>query len=202
MDHEKFKNVADGIRSLVLAVAAIAAGGWAYFTFTSLGSVKKAAIDQAEVEQRIRRAPVLQIELSAKPALASADGHLVLVEVVLKNDGKQDLKLVLPESPLLLSRVSISGDSMKASSRLLRAPHVTIEQNGELKAVPERIFRAGQSRSIPFAVRVPESGDYLVQFLATYYGVELHNGLDQPTDEGSIDAVAQLFIHVGQNKRN
>ncbi|WP_148282298.1 hypothetical protein [Corallococcus coralloides] len=196
MDHEKFKNVANGIQSLVFAVGAVVTAGWAIFTFTALGSQNKAAAEQLELEQRIRQEPMLQIELSMQQSPALVEDQLLRISAVLRNEGKRTLAIGLMDGPLTMVRVDVTGGHMKVLSSPLNMQNIKIESNGQLTSIEQRILRPGQSRTIPFAVRVSEPGDYLIQFSGAYAGVELRAGDVVDTKDVTIEGLAQIFVHV------
>ncbi|MDR7122374.1 hypothetical protein [Rheinheimera soli] len=100
MTIEEFKNLAQGIQAILIAIAAIIASGWAVYTFRSLLSVQKATIElekiqtelikhKAElsrIQKELESKPMVQI--SVEPSLLKGNNNLFIrVKITFENTG-------------------------------------------------------------------------------------------------------------------
>jgi hypothetical protein len=77
MTLEEFRNLAQGIQAIFIAIAAIIASGWAIYTFRSLLSVKKAEAELTKIHTEIDKIKLEQIKVQNE----LKDTPMVLAEI-------------------------------------------------------------------------------------------------------------------------
>jgi hypothetical protein len=111
-DHEKFKNIASGIQSVVVGVGLVVGGIWTAMTFTLLSGMTRAvaesqkAIAEAETVTltRANRA-VVDCSLSVKQLTRPPDERWLLVELSARNSGNEPVVLDTREARFYVVRV-------------------------------------------------------------------------------------------------
>ena len=111
--HEKFKNIADGIKSIVLSLAVVVGGFWAVYEFSSLHRVEKAKEELENLKKRNYQQASLKIDLEAN-SMDEPDGISLIGSVSITNIGTRNAHLEFPEStpPITVSKVRY-GDNGK-----------------------------------------------------------------------------------------
>jgi hypothetical protein len=182
-----FKDIAAGIQSIATSVGILVAGGWALFTFWGLGTAQKAHLDIAESEQRLLEQPILSMEIKWD-VFGRSDGpnKQVGARVIFKNDGKRGVDV---------TQISLRIKSATGTKVITIKPN-SIEENGELNEITERLLRPGQSRSMAFITEPLPPGLYLVQARAVYSGFKIEGGAFYKSDDEPIDAVEQIVATV------
>lgn len=197
VDPDRFSKFASGAQSIVMSVAVLAAGVWAYFTFWELGSAQKASADLekaraeiAEIDQRIAEQLVLSIDLKSDVFGEISDGKRpVSITATLRNDGKQPLQFtntVLRITKLLDDSSDIDPEAIK-----FHIEPKYLNDKGELDVMPRREFigkprllDVSMVRHISFLVPPLSPGRYLVQIESEFQGTKYTNGTWVDSREG------------------
>ena len=77
-DHDRFKNIASGIQSLIAAAALGVAGVWVVYSFVALKSEQKAKAEIASLEFSARQEPVHRANLALAPSRHERQGRLLV----------------------------------------------------------------------------------------------------------------------------
>ena len=191
VDHERFKNIASEIQSLMAAFGLAVAGLWVVFSFFALKSEQKAKAEIASLEFAAQQDPVLQVDLSASAPSTSASGpRIASFHAKLRNDGKRALEFEAPTLRVL--RIDPAGK---------KAPVIGVvaeymDPTGKLEKMPPRILRSGQARTIAFMAPLPEAGDYLVQLESAYHGMNNEDGKLVASKDQPIQALEQQVVSL------
>jgi len=91
MSLEEFKNLAAGIQSLIVAVAFVIGGIWAFYRFIVLKSIEKAKIELVKLKKELNSRAVLNIELfpSSVGFINEQYGYIILY-MKIKNCGNSE----------------------------------------------------------------------------------------------------------------
>ncbi len=90
-DHEKFKNVAAGVQSIILAVAVLVGGIWTVYLFRILDTKGRALAERHAFELRDREQGVINIDISAKQVSIPGDkGRNIYIDIQVKNLGNRN----------------------------------------------------------------------------------------------------------------
>lgn len=183
----EFKDVAEGIQSIITSIGIVVAGGWALFTFRDLGARQKARLDIAESEQRLIEQPVLNIEISIEILnQAGCDEQKTIAKVLLRNDGRRGVAIY----DLSLQLLSIGGNN----SRSMKA--IIVNNDGDLVEFERRFLRPGQFRTLVFDLDPVPSGLHIVQVNLTYDGFVLNEGDIVYSNDVPIYSFEQAIINV------
>src|SRR6266851_609684 len=161
--------------------------------------IEQSRVAQEEIRERIRSMqPQLAVQLDVSEAKPQDNDHktLLIITVILSNEGSQHLWIGFNEYTLTIGRMIFGKNGRQ---RLANAVHLppTYFAEGSTTLTPflERILRVGQTRRMTLAVPVTVLGSYLIQFSAIYARVELIASDDEKTRRDSIiiNAVVQSF---------
>ena len=195
-DDNKFNHIASGIQSIVVAAGLIVGGIWTLYTFSALGVVSRALAERTEIERRSREEPVLALDLKTAPAAAPGKNErLVTIATTFRNDGKRMLNVQFGQSTLLISKLVVDRKGVSTEGQVTKGTPTMLTEEG-LVEVPERLLRAGQSRDIPFVVKVSSPGLYLIQVTANYTGVEDKDGELVASSDVPIRAFTQMITEI------
>jgi hypothetical protein len=155
--------------------------------------IEKSLIEQREIRERLRsQQPQLAIQLDVSESESSDPNFkaILAISVILKNEGAQNLWVGMNQYNLTIGRFEFTKDGKQ---RLLDASHFMAmyfpEKSTELKIMPSRILRAGQTRKVALALMpITAFGSYLIQFNATYAGIPSTRG-----ETLNIEATEQTF---------
>jgi hypothetical protein len=113
-DHERFKNILDGIQSLVLCVAIVTGGGWTLYTFISTQQTTRALLERDKMRKEAEEAELqtgVTVEIIAKQIKSvTPDQFGLLVTVTIRNKGDILLPIDLgdPKDPTRIEPLRIS----------------------------------------------------------------------------------------------
>jgi len=166
-DPERFKNVSEGIKNIVLAAAVLIGGTWTAFTFWSLRSAELA---QLEYDQKRERRPALEVSLASELMGAEVDDYedkrvgpkrelFIQVLVTVKNTGNYPALVDLSKESLVVSRLN-SGTT---DSPLLTGsrPFNVLGAQGKIDAF---FLSPGNQTTFPYLVDVKYPGLHVVEF--------------------------------------
>ena len=155
---EQMKNKTEAIKNIVVAVAVVIGGVWTLYTFWSLQSSNRAAAELEELNSRIFRQPVLQIDFDIKQESLSNDpSNYISGYVNIKNIGKRNalIKFINNNPPFTASEVTFDS----AGGPVLGNKYGQYPPKYAGYSV-----RVGDTEKIPFFLRVGKSGLYFVDF--------------------------------------
>lgn len=173
MNHERLKNIASAIQSVVVSIAICFGGGWAFFEYVSLSRAERARL---EIEELRARQPVVNISLATteesiptpadkfESAPSSPVQRLYLhVIATIINVGEQNIELNLGETYLIVSRVwEPNEEPVEARTKKLNTRY-------------KRYFllRAGSSYKLEFMTEINVVGLYRIEFTVPVPSSEL-----------------------------
>lgn len=159
-DHEKAKNVAATIQSIVLSLAVAIGGGWSGWEFYKFNAVAKAKAELESLQNELDQKAVINIKLKVHDQNINNIKHIG-INATLTNTGKKDAFLDYSKPAIQVSRVSFNNEGTiefgKTISSYIYMP------GGH---IPNALIRDGEVREYPFLVRVEGSGTYVIRFVA------------------------------------
>ena len=166
-DPERFKNLTEGIKNIVLAAAVLIGGTWTAYTFWSL---KSAELAQLEYDQKRERRPALEVSLASDLMDAEIDDYedkrigpkrqlFIQVLVTVKNTGNYPALVDLSKESLVVSRLN-SGTTDRPLLTGSRSFNVLGAQ-GKIDAF---FLSPGNQTTFPYLVDVKYSGLHVVEF--------------------------------------
>lgn len=196
----------------IIETAGLVVGGlWAVLTFYLLQSKRTAELDNAlKLKKLLRQQPVLAIEIRVMESgwdVERSKGFLV-VFVVLKNEGDQNMDLLFDKATLTVGRLALENSGSQTIKHQQRYPHVhMVPGSNKLEPIDTRVFRAGQKRQLAFSVPISEAGGYFIEFHTVYQRRDFE-GEEAPKNAPQqepiqIDAVEQtIFFATGKSNGN
>jgi hypothetical protein len=161
MSDERFKNIASGIQSLILAFAVVVGGGWTLYRFRSLDEVGKARAEVEQLQRGLRERGILKIEMASEPLSKTATGELLLsVNVTVENTGNRTEVLRWDRSGLRATQVLIEDGRSRFGARVIGRYAVAGADTPTSSILP------GQSRVFPILLMLPPNGVYQLVFEA------------------------------------
>lgn len=174
-----FKNLADGVHSLLLSAAVIAGGGWAAWEFSALLKAETAQsqlqLVQAEVAEKwAKMGAPLNFKIATAQLAPQGDERLLSVEVEVSNPGNRGTTMNIEDRPLRVARVSRNADGTLHAGPVawvgkvkLRSAEEQADGAGEIAQVTHVVVLPGQIKTLAFLINVPGPGVYLVEFRAS-----------------------------------
>lgn len=193
-DHDKFSKVAAGIQSIVTTTGLIIAGVWVVYTFWALGATNKARAEIAALEQAAFEQPILQITVTSAAPIAEQAPHKPRLDLAIRfeNTGKRAVEF---EPPKLRARQIEPGAEEPAAETInVTATVGVLADGGEVQAMPSRVLRAGQVRTMIISAQVARPGSYFVQIETNYHGLKLVDGAFRISNDQMIQALEQALI--------
>ena len=155
---EQLKNRTEAIKNIVFAAAVVIGGVWTLYTFWSLQSSNRATAELEELNSRIFRQPVLQIDFNIKQESLANDANNYLSGYVnIKNVGKRNALMKFQDNnpPFTATEVTFnsSGEPVLGKKYAQYPPKYA-----------GYTIRVGDTEKIPFFLRVGSPGLYFVDF--------------------------------------
>ena len=197
MTSETFKNVADGIQSLVLAVGLIVGAVWTLWTFRHLATSQKASAELTEIERR--QQPGFAIAIDTKCSAKRPDGaYELFISLELRDDGRQNVRFNLNEPCILVAKLKAEsvGKDPVLEGKPWQLSSVLVGTEGLGHWTEDRYLRPGESRHLAFVTLVPSEGTYLIQATVTYWPIDLHDGELVESNGTGIEGVEQQAASV------
>lgn len=195
MSTEEFAALMDGVESAVTTLAIIIAGGWALFTFWTLGQQARArselqklelerrkieldilGADQQKrrvdgeiqkLEQEARIGAVIEITIGAtQQALSNDDSYYVHAVVEIANNGIRNTRLAYDESRKPFLVFATKVKEDGTLDFIQKSAHPVHVGRHPQSTSPSVIVRAGGVERIPFFFRVDSKGLYFLVFWA------------------------------------
>jgi len=155
---EQLKNKSEAIKNIVFAAAVVIGGVWTLYTFWSLQSSHRAAAELEELNSRIFRQPVLQIEFNIEQkSLINDASNYLSGYVYIKNIGKRNALLKFKDGNPPFSATEVTFDS--SGEPVLGKKYAQYPPKYAGYSI-----RVGDSEKIPFFLRVGNPGLYFVDF--------------------------------------
>jgi uncharacterized protein YfcZ (UPF0381/DUF406 family) len=177
LDHDKFNNVVSGIHLFILSVAIILGGIWTYYTFDILNQAGKAREELSEIQTRISNTESSSIKIETK-LVNIENGTALIIEVKIKNNGKEKLLFDLRNYPLKVHKMLIENDSA-TSTKVFKPNYYSsfVIDNGTEsdKRIPEQLILTGSEKILSYIVQLKEKGIYYVTFTARPIGLSVDN---------------------------
>ncbi|MEW8492475.1 MAG: hypothetical protein AB2604_01620 [Candidatus Thiodiazotropha taylori] len=159
-DHEKAKNVAATIQSIVLSLAVIIGGGWSAWEFYKLRTVEKAKLQLDVLEKTREQKAILNISLDAKKKDLKDGKKYIEVNVRIENKGLRDAYLDYSKPVLRVTKVSFDDDG-KIKFTNKRQSYIYMPGGH----IPNALSRSSETLEYPIMVQLEESGTYLLRFV-------------------------------------
>jgi len=173
MDAERFSKQAAALQSLVIAFAVVVGGIWALYRFKVLEDVVS-----------------LQLSLDARQLSRTPDDPLALViTLTAQNNGTRPIMLDLSTSPLILQRISRTGDKYIAV-QTWNVDSISRYQSGDRPAEESVgwMLNAKSTKTLTFYQEVDAPGTYFATFSAPVAAELLHKVGDTQTTAAAIAA--------------
>jgi hypothetical protein len=207
LDHEKFKNVAAGVQSWVVALGLLIGGIWTLYLYTALNT-KQMALAEFEEMRRKNHQGVVTIDVKAEQEYMPDDpGKSVRINIQATNLGDRNIPLKLGDAPLTVSKLHPDNDGRlhiewAKSSSIPYLNHDSLavrdlRSNDVVEPVEFELLRAGQTVSFPTWFHVEGAGLYLIEFAPELTGEELRiaqQAAGRPNDKFHV--TGQTFILV------
>jgi hypothetical protein len=147
-NYEAFKNLAEGIQSIVVSAAVVIGGIWTLYTFSALKTKKRA-------ETELFEQAVLDIDVNAsQQRFDNSDGLYIGIVVGIINKGNRNTFLDFRKMPVFkITKVRFDEQGAGKETQVLE-----IQTGGYLT------LRRGAAYQVPRLVQVREKGFYFVRF--------------------------------------
>jgi hypothetical protein len=201
LDYEDISHLAAAVQSIAVAIAVAVGGVWTVFTFNRLRLTKKAESELAELQQKLSRTALLNINIIATSArIAAEDGYLISARAIVENVGTRRTSLLFPDDQrpfhAVLIQTEENGD-LKLGPRI----HTGIPYGDGTESFSRRaIVGPGARVTLPFVFRTRHPGLYMVSFSAIP-SVEVHEELiqDGVQDPTKAQWTGRCYVLVGND---
>lgn len=178
IDHARFYSICSGLQAIALSVGLLAGGVWTVWLYQKLHQEEKQGTELARARTELEKLDlehrqalaklqrgIGQVQLSVTP-LALGRSRTCYLQVVAKvqNLGDREIRLAFSETPLRVASVTTARDGTLEHVHAASAPINTFAQDGSVVPLPLTSLLPGESSELPFLVRVPRRGIYMVQF--------------------------------------
>ena len=207
IDHDKFKNIASGVQSLVIALGVLIGGVWTLYLFTSLNTRARALAEFEELKRKNHQG-VITIDIKAEQEDIPDDkGRSIKINIQATNLGDSNSKLKLGDSPLIVIKLQPDNEGRlhKEWVKTSDIPYFNPDKLASPDSKPGdliepqdiELLRAGQTESFPTWFHVEEAGLYFIEFAPELTGDDLKK-VQQATGEPNriFRATGQTFIVV------
>lgn len=158
IDPERFNNFCSGIQSIVVSLAVILGGLWTYFTFRTFRQTAKAEAEISVMERQLREQAAFDLDIDvAQESLPGDSAHYASISVRMKNVGNRNARIDFKKSVLSVDRVHFDNKGKMISS----GAKISFKMQSDDEGV---VVRANTSETIPFFVKLPGPGLYLLNF--------------------------------------
>nr|VVV04468.1 hypothetical protein AW0309160_01863 [Aliivibrio wodanis] len=166
--HDKSHNFFAGIHYLVLAIAILVGGGWTIYTFDVFNKAETAQIQFDELERRIKNTESSTIDISSEIIDYSGSKGLI-VEITIKNNGKEKLIYNLGGAPLRLYQVRSQGIKLAAKNIIEPKLYTSMSQSkkdGNNKYLECVTLLSSSTKVLSYFIPIEEKGLYYVTFIS------------------------------------
>jgi hypothetical protein len=168
-NHEIFKDVADGVQSVCLAVAVLVGAVWTLYTFNTLGAQEQAQLQLSKLQGEVAKShadlakqAVLDIDIQAsqKHISAPSAGRVISGMVTITNRGTRNTPIDWNNNLPQLVAVPLSFAQSGRPVAGAKHPIATTLVNGN----QQQLVLIGQTIHLPFAISLPGPGLYYLEF--------------------------------------
>jgi hypothetical protein len=174
MTVSEWQAVLEVIKLLLECAAIVAAAIWATYTFGSLRQIARARAEIANTEAERRKTEVeiqhlteqslvgavIEIDRVANVHNIPESGLFLSVVAEVANKGNRNAQIEYPEYPFTAYTATLQGDGKFVFESIARA-HV-VSSVAPAKRSLKLLVRAGGRERLPFLVRIPRPGIYLL----------------------------------------
>ncbi len=198
-DHERFKNILNGVQSLVLSVAVVVGGVWTLLVFDVLEQVERARAELDVLRKQAAQQPAMEVEIEAEEVyLEGGNRPYLSARVKIANVGTRNARLLYPPDrfPFAVIPVAFDAEGMQYGKRI--GAGLASSKKPDVLSTGA-VIRAGSAQIFPFFVALPGPGVYLLA-----YGVQVgtEDVLDDvhgaPSDNLSFWEGRRFFVAVGR----
>jgi hypothetical protein len=199
INHEKLKDIASAVQSIVLSIAVVAGGLWTAYTFDALNSRDKAKAELREINRKLKEQALIEAHISAQQReLPGSNNFNIYIVIELTNKGNRNTKIKLGESPLAVTHFKqIPGTDKSPAPK--HYPILTFKDtsHSKLGSLDYTVLRAGRTVRWVAWISADQPGLYLVSFQAELspeeQEVSIGDGMD-PTHKDY--ATAREFVVI------
>ncbi len=169
--HEKFKNISEGIKHLIIAIAIVIGGTWTLITFIQLKEREFAEAELEKIREEIFDNTAAEINIeSVQTSSIDSNGYGILIEIKIKNLGKKHVTLTFEDKdfePLQVGKIeSIHKGNLKFSKVYFPKYYGTIsEKRSEVQLLSSQTIQPGTTKTLKYFQQVDDKGIYLVKFI-------------------------------------
>lgn len=160
---ERFKNLASGIQSIIVAIAVVIGGLWTFITFNALQTIKSAMLGISEQEKALQQQVSIELEIGVRriASLPNDNNYLLCAIVSIRNAGNKSTTVNLdPRGPLRVRQVIMNGGDIPAV--ITPEYHKLLSPGGGF--VGGVAIRAQSSAKFPFVIPISKLGLYQISF--------------------------------------
>lgn len=190
-----FKDIADGLQSLALAIGVFVGGGWTLYTFRNLGMAQKARAELLAIERSQEPGFQLAIKTDIIPPTENTY-YTLLIQLELRNPSRRTVVLDMSLPSVTVAHLDIHGKAKPAiEGKPIQIDSIAIAGRS-LRKQGTRYLRAGDVRNTVYACSIAEPGVYLVQAQVLYGSASLKLENNEIPDERAVLAVEQAIVKV------
>lgn len=187
MKSQTFNNVAGGINSIVVVIAIMVSGWWAYQMYDVLEKKKTADAQLFDLQKKIKGIVVINVEVTHKILSIQQKYITIEISVDLKNTGTRTGVIDWQRSSLFFRRVVFLDDDNEPKY----GPVKDIPLLSEVFMVGRSTINPTQSENYKFITRLDEAG---------LYYLELAMPLDESQQEQAKEAgISSLVVDEGRH---
>lgn len=191
----EFKEIADGLQSLALAIGMFVGGGWTLYTFRNLGMAQKARAELLAIERSQEPGFQLAIKTDIVPPAENAC-YTLLIQLELKNPSRRTVVLDMSLPSVTVAHLDIHGKAKPAiEGKPIQIDSIAITGRS-LKKQGTRYLRAGDVRNTVYVCSIAEPGVYLVQAQVLYGSASLKLQNNEIPNELAVLAVEQAIVKI------
>lgn len=191
-EHEKVKNIAQTIQSIVVSVAIVIGGGWTALEFYQLDRVEKAKADLQAQRNAADQKAVINISIEAENEKA-ADSAYIRVNVSLKNTGKKDAYMDYSTPVLSVTRVMLEKNGVIRYESQVKSQIYMPTDTLQIGHIPNAVIRGGETKDYPFIIPIKEPGIFLIRFVAKVSSQDKRPPLENQNYQGEW---SHQIIHI------
>lgn len=176
-------NWAETLQFIVVAVGLVVSGFWAYHTFDTLlqkdraeaelkkttAELTKSKAELADLQNKINGVDSSVIDIDLKTTNLPNGNVGLIVNVIIKNTGTNDVRMSWVKSPLKIYLTKYKGDKLKGESSLSPLLYSSLQdQNSQNKKYIEKAhLLVGVKKTLSFFTEIEKSGLYYLAFEAS-----------------------------------
>jgi len=185
MNLDALHTLADTLQSFAIGLGVLSGGVWTLYTFRSFHTSLRSRAELLKIERELKEQAVVTVDVdAAQAALPDDPRRFIQVSARLENHGNRNLRLDFGHDVLRVARVDTDEAQGLAATSVICSPAKAVDaDSGTLYDLEYTVVRAGQRRSHPFWVCVPDPGLYLIEFRALLTGQDLRRPRTRPASK-------------------